>query len=116
MKLDRNRNGDGLGKYALIKLRALDEFIPNETFGMLAPDIAKALKVLEEAGIIDLGIAGTESEFFVIRLKDKYAKAALQAYFFAIENDPDGDLEYAMEIDHLCGRAGPDSQWCKKPD
>jgi hypothetical protein len=31
MKLDRNLNPDGRGKYALLKLRKFDEFIPAPT-------------------------------------------------------------------------------------
>lgn len=113
MKLDRKTNDFGLGKYALLKLRKLDEF-RNGTFQELAPPIAKAIKTLEDAGILDWGRSGTEAEFMVIRLKDKYASNALHAY--AVAAYLDGEKEFAADIDALARRAGPHSSWCKKPD
>jgi hypothetical protein len=114
MKLDRNINGNGRGKYALLKLRKLDEFAePDDPFQKVAPAIVKAMAVLEGAGILDWGIAGTEAEFMVIRLKDKYASEALEAYAAAaIADDP----EYAGEVRDMADRAGPNSPWCKTPD
>ena len=65
MKLDRNINPNGRGKYALLKLRELDKDRDGKTLGE-APEIIGALAVLEHAGILDWGMQGTESEFFVI--------------------------------------------------
>lgn len=114
MKLDRNINGDGRGKYALLKLRKLNEFTePGDPFQTVSPMIAEAITVLENAGILDWGRAGTEAEFMLIRLKDKYAAEALEAYAAAaVEDDP----EYAGEIRDMANRAGPNSPWCKAPD
>lgn len=114
MKLDRNVNNGGRGKYALLKLRKLDEFTePGDPFQAVAPRIADAIRTLEKAGIVDPGDAGTEGEFFVIRLKDRYAAEALEAYANeAGKHDP----EYADEIRGLADRAGPKSPWCKSPD
>ncbi len=115
MKLDRNINGNGRGKYALLKLRKLDEFTqPDDPFQQVAPKIAEAIKTLEEAGILDWGFAGTEAEFMLIRLKDRYAQKALQAYATAAHVD--GETEFAAEIHDMARRSGPDSPWCQKPD
>ena len=113
MKLDRNINADGMGKYALLKLRKLDEFRESEPFGEIPSTILTALEVLEAYGILDRGRAGTEAEFFVIRLKDKYAGDALGSYALAAMED---DREYAYEIAEMAARAGMNSPWCKAPD
>ena len=108
MKLDRNKNPDGRGKYALLKLR-----------NWPAPDspdanaVLEAMQTFERLGILDWGVTGTESEFMVIRLKDRYAKAALAAYAREAVMD---DVEYGGEIWELARRAGPASKWCKIPD
>lgn len=74
MKLDRNINPDGKGKYALLNLRT---------------------------NKIEWGVTPDE-EFFVIKLKDKYAAPALDAYAKACVKD---DAEYAYEINQLASRA-----------
>lgn len=111
MKLDRNVNTGGKGKYALLKLRNYPA-----TGAPDRDDVDSALNILERAGMLDLGLEGTESEFMVIRLKDKYAYKALISYVRAVENDDDPDLEYAQDILDMAQRAGPNSQWCKRPD
>ncbi len=89
MKLDRNINPDGKGKYALIKLRRQEKPFSNEAFA--------AAELLRSQGLVDFGDT-QDSDFFVIRLKDKYASKALNAYAAAaLEDDP----EYANEIFHL---------------
>ena|SRR3990167_11443123 len=114
MKLDRNINADGLGKYAILNLRRLGSFIDTaDPFADVAEPIATALKTLEKAGILDWGRQGSESEFFLIKLKDKYAQAGLAAYAReAVVDDP----EYGGEIWEMARRAGPASPFCKKPD
>jgi hypothetical protein len=97
-----------------LKLRKLDEFAdPTDPFQKVAEPIAAAIKTLENAGILDWGMRGTEAEFMVIRLKDKYAKEALWAYGNEADKD---DQEYAAEIFEMAKRAGSDSPFCKKPD
>jgi hypothetical protein len=110
MKLDRNNNPDGKGKYALVKLRNFpaEQWAQNE--------VAFALKTLAAHGMLDYGDLGTESEFMVMRLKDKYAYKGLMGYFRAVSDDDEPDLEYAQEILDMANRSGPHSQWCKKPD
>ncbi len=103
MKLDRNVNADGRGKYALVRLRTVE------------PDgkIWWMLKGLEMFGVLDWGDRGKPDEFFIIRLKDEYAQHALRAYAAAAMTD---DPEYANEVYELASRSGPASPFCKKPD
>jgi hypothetical protein len=114
MKLDRNLSDNGgRGKYALLKLRQLTLYQSNKTFERFSPEIERAISLLEHEGILDWGETSTENEFFVIRLKDKYAPPALYAYAEAAMTD---DAEYASEIVDMAKRAGPLSPWCKVPD
>lgn len=116
MKLDRNINGNKRGKYALIKLRRLTEIEAwDGGDGEIADRqaVIDAIALLERAGILDWGFAGTEGEFMVIRLKDKYAKEALWAYGNEADKD---DPEYASDIFEMANRSGDNSPFCKKPD
>jgi len=87
MKLDRNITKPRRGKYALIKLRQ----------SRLTPELCCGpSEIMVETEAIDFGCDG--EDFFVIRLKDKYAPDALRAYARAASAD---DIEYAKEIDQL---------------
>ena len=86
MKLDRNENVNGLGKYALINLRT------NE---------------------VQWGRVGNDDEFFVIKLKDRNAQEALLAYAHSIEPK---DPEFAKEVRALANRSGPNHPACRDPD
>ena len=110
MKLDRNVNADGRGKYALLKLRRAVLYEPAETFRVTP--VLKAIELLEREEILDWG-AGPDEEFFVIRLKDRFAAAALNAYADAASA---ADPEWADEVRSLAARAGPNSPFCKMPD
>jgi hypothetical protein len=110
MDLDRNINFDGTGKYALVKMRKLAEC----RNGPHALAIEDAVKTLVDHGILDYGFLNSESEFFVIRLKDKYAQWPLNEYANAAEHD--GQWEYGAKVRELAMRAGPASKWCKQPD
>lgn len=114
MKLDRNINPNGRGKYALLKLRRLAEFDkPGTPEHMHRESIRHAMKLLETHGILDWGNA-TDSEFMLIRLKDKYAAGALYTYAsYAIS---DGEVEYGQEIMEMAKRSGEWHPNCKKPD
>lgn len=113
MKLDRNSNDEGIGKYALLKLRKLEDFRdPTDPFLELAPEIDAAVRLLAMNDIIDWG-ATPETEFFVIRLKDKYAMYALDTYARQARHD---DVEYGNEVMRLAERAGPNHPNCKAPD
>jgi hypothetical protein len=108
MKLDRNINGTGRGKYGLINNRKLSQWQ-----GAFQEDrIRAAVKTLEDAGIIEWGLPGTEGEFFVIKLRDTHAESALTGYYTDIKDDE----EYRLEVATLADRAGPNSPFCKKPD
>lgn len=83
MKLDRDTNKDGRGKYALIKLRNLPGATPCSIAesmvegGFNAEDVYNSLDFGDEPN----------GEFFVIRLKDKYALQAIYAYIDAVAAD-----------------------------
>lgn len=93
MRLDRNTNPDGRGKYALIKLRQ-----DNILHHLKIPNVV-TVPVL--AGAIDVGDT-PETEFFVIRLKDKNAANALHAYAVSCRGD---DPEFANEVHTLALKA-----------
>ena len=113
MKLDRCIAGNqGLGKYAILKLRTLKE-VRGRVDSKAWNRVADAISVLEDEGILDWGLQGTESEFFLIRLKDEFALPALKAYAAAAE---DHDFEYATEVRDMAQRSGGYSPFCKKPD
>lgn len=74
MKLDRNINGTGRGKYGLIKTRAIQELkaladghSPNAATAQLRMNLyieaTSAIAKLEDLGVLDWGPEGTESEF-----------------------------------------------------
>ncbi len=90
MRLDRNITNPRRGKYALIKLRTAEIKTYTQTDGWLAV----------KADAVDFG--NGDSDFFVIRLKDKYAAPALAAYALAAYRD---DPEYAIEVLNLAKAA-----------
>lgn len=97
MKLDRNITIPRRGKYALIKLRQLGKVCN----GRAKREVFMALDILKKAGLLDYGDT-EDSDFFLIRLKDKYAAPSLRAYAAAAVWD---DPEYAAEIDRLASAA-----------
>lgn len=101
MKLDRNITSPKRGKYALIKLR--DATIRTER-----PE-GGALVIDQEH--VDFGDT-EDSDFFVIRLKDKYAAKALKAYAEAAAAD---DTEYADEV-YALARKSSEHPNRKRPD
>lgn len=90
MKLDRNINADGLGKYELKNLRTGE--------------------VVTDCGV------GEEHEFFVIMLKDVHALPALLAYAQSAEFQGTEDSEWSDEVRSLARRSGVHSPFCKDPD
>lgn len=96
MRLDRNINPDGRGKYALVKIRAIHALPEDEKQFAL-----RRLEVLHEMGVIDFGDA-KENDFFVLRLKDMGAPAALHAYAEFFKNI---DPEWASEVKSLADKA-----------
>jgi hypothetical protein len=108
MKMDRNINDDGQGKYALVNLRKLRALT-----GEQREAADKAIEQLASSGVLEWGDVNTPDEFFPIKLKDKHAARALQAYADSIEPE---DPEFASEVKELVKRAGLASPWCKAPD
>lgn len=101
MKVQR-RAGESSGKYAVVKLR---ELATNEQ--------REAMQTLISGGFVSFENIGDVDEFFVVRLRDRYAQAALAAYAAAAEID---DPEYAAEVRQLMLRAGPSHPNVKRPD
>ena len=66
MKMDRDINADGRGKYALVLMRNYNA--PRHPSRQR--EVELALETLESNDMIDYGEAGSPSEFFLIRLKD----------------------------------------------
>jgi hypothetical protein len=116
MKLDRNLNKDGKGKYALIQLRKVRR--GSEEWRMLL--------VLHEKGILEWGYVGDIDEFFTIKLRDKYSDSGLRGYRTAVEKDAAKNsndnvkfkdlMEYARQILDMENRSGSLSEFCKDPD
>jgi hypothetical protein len=88
MKLDRNLNPDGRGKYALLKLRRT---------ALPLSEIRNRINGCIGGQILQFG-DNPDTEFFVIKLIDKFAGPALRAYAEAARSE---DPEYAAEIDAL---------------
>ena len=103
MKMDRHINADGCGKYALILLRRLMQYEGSGPFDGFAPNIQAALDELSKAGVLDFGMANTDGEFFLIRLKDRHAAAALSGYARSAEEH--GETEWAEEVRTLATKA-----------
>ncbi len=115
MKLDRNVNRDGKGKYALVRLRDIE--IGSEAMALLHR--------LEDLGHLDWGCVGHADEFFVVKLRDKFAPGAIKGYADAVmeaqrkELDPAKakDLaQWGIQVIGMSQRAGDLSPYCKEPD
>src|ERR1700739_1538607 len=97
MKLDRNL-GD-LGKYALILVRKLPALgnPADDPFGRArAGSIWAAIRLVDREGLIDWGPPGSDSEFFVMRLKDRHSHRGLNSY--ADDALATGDKEYSQQV------------------
>lgn len=105
MRMDRNINKSGKGKYAIVNMRKIkgDPRTPQA--------LAKA--ILANPECVDFGCTHTEQEFFLIRLKDRHAQPALLAYAKSIKRT---DPEFSLEVLELATRSGPGSRFCKEPD
>lgn len=107
-ELIRNQKGKKHGKYAIVRL---DKLSDDRVKGGQA--VRSALQLLKQEGILEYGGKGDVEEFFVIKLKDQLAPAALAAYAWAArqeaeEWDPDWRkryIQYAEEVQELAERA-----------
>lgn len=86
MKLDRNINRGGRGKYALVNMRKLIPMLdaPPKDWKQSDMDVVRAFRFLVEQGIITLGNESPGDQFFVMKYKDMFTAAGLQAYTDAI--------------------------------
>lgn len=109
MELDRTLNSDGKGKYALINLRKLDGN---------PQSVAELVEMLlKNPEAVEFGNVGSENEFFVIKLKDIHADAALHAYAKdVLDNGKPEHQPYAGQIIEMANRAGVVHPHCKNPD
>lgn len=82
MKLDRNINPDGRGKYALIHLRELHEL---EYANIEVQKEGEHRPVNIPSKAIHIGNEGPGEQFFVIKYKDEFAAPALWAYSDAVK-------------------------------
>ena len=105
MKLDRNINPSGKGKYALVNMRKI------KGDPRTAQELAAAILANPEA--VEFGEACGPDEFWLIKCKDKHAKAALEAYADSVRAD---DAQFADEVQEIARRSGPASPFCKAPD
>lgn len=109
MKLDRNITNPRRGKYALIKLRDTTVTPMDKTRA-----VGDNLMLVIDPTAVDFGDT-EDSDFFVIRLKDKYAEQALMAYALAALADNPDDPEYGQEIAELARLAASHPNK-RKPD
>jgi hypothetical protein len=98
MKLDRNINPDGRGKYALVLLRNVNAMPEGEQKN----EVLRCLDILSEHDVVDLGDENTDGEFFVLRLRDVGAPIALGAYASCFRQT---DPEWAAEVSRLAEKA-----------
>lgn len=105
MKLDRNINTDGKGKYALVNMRRLD--------AVDGIAVREAMALLSQLKVIEFGIVGEKDEFFVMKLKDINSLPAIEAYAKEAEKS---DPEWAEEVRTLIPRAGVNSKYSTFPD
>lgn len=78
MKLDRNINSDGRGKYALINLRKALDFEQSQA-------VQNALNVLQAAEILEWGSGDPGNQFFVMKYGDPFTADALLAYAMSVK-------------------------------
>lgn len=105
MKLDRNTNRGGRGKYALVNMRKLIPLIDkcNAEPESWHDKRVEAFELLVREGIITLGNESPGEQFFVMKYKDKFTSPALHAYAIQAEAEAikssDPELkEYAAEM------------------
>jgi len=105
MKLDRNEDASGIGKYILINTRKFKKM------PITAQELAAA--ILADPHCVEFGEVGSRNEFFAIKLKDIHATPALTSYAMSARlKDP----EYGAEVLALTERSGTKSRYCKFPD
>ena len=80
MKLDRNINSDGGGKYALVHMRKLRAILEGSPHNMNTQAVSHAVELLIDQGVVSLGDESPEDQFFVMKYKDKFTPDGLRGY------------------------------------
>jgi hypothetical protein len=106
MELTRNLTPDGTQKYAIVRLDKINQLNPSFERG----EIDGALRILEENGVLEYGRKGTNGEFFVLKLQDRFTAGALERYAqdvfqFAQRYDRNDLKRYAEAMFELADRA-----------
>lgn len=102
MKLDRNTNRGGRGKYALVNMRKLIPLLDKEppvggSVASIEAATVSAFELLVAQGIITLGNESPGEQFFVMKYKDKFTAKALFAYADAVRTHADRLREFNPE-------------------
>lgn len=84
MKLDRNTNRGGRGKYALVNMRKLLPILDASQGTQEDTDMIEAFQLLVRQRIITLGNETPGDQFFVMKHKDRFTPAGLRGYIAAI--------------------------------
>lgn len=114
MKLDRNINADGSGRYALIDLRKLRALLAGNSMSNSQKGLVEdVVGMLNDAKVLNYGEVGSEHEFVPLMLKDINTEAALIAYANSADSH---DVEFANEFREMAKRAGNHHPNCKIPD
>jgi hypothetical protein len=96
MKLDRNINPDGRGKYALIKLRK----ITDEDFNEMLESRRDKRPFALPSEALTLGDEKGE-QFFVLKYKDKRTAPALRAYAKAVRDEIGTNKRHAADLEEF---------------
>jgi len=115
MQLLLNRLNEKLGKYAVLNLRRLREKCSSSSSfdEVSSMEVFDAVRVLDQAGLLEWGVAGSVDEFFLIKLRDIHSQPALLAYASSASTV---DVVYGREIQELASRSGHRSPYAKLPD
>ena len=102
MKLDRNTNRGGRGKYALVNMRKLVPLLERQdrmhasmkkdgtwdgkdVLGSDELALVEAFELLVNRGIVSLGNESPGDQFFVMKYKDKFTADGLSAYSRSVQ-------------------------------
>src|SRR5262245_53337306 len=96
MKLDRNTNPRGRGKYALVNMRKLGPLIEGSQNTAENFECIEAYFLLKEHGFITEGNESPGDQFFVMKYRDRFTAAGLNGYATAVELDA-----AALENNHV---------------
>ena len=122
MKLDRNTNRGGRGKYALVNMRKL---IPIIELGSKCGSCVRledradlnAFNRLVSRGIITLGNETPGDQFFVMKYKDKFTADGLRAYAMSVARElkrEDLTTKERSELSEFCAQMSDEANEAQK--